>query len=88
MAVYTQRHGLFQTITEKLSVLHEKSSVPHALATHRLGGTGKTQLALKYAEDFKDEHNPILWIDAEDEETVRSSFERCASELQLLMDQG
>jgi tetratricopeptide (TPR) repeat protein len=71
-----------------MCVLHENSSVPYALAIHGLGGTGKTQLALKYVEEHKDKYNPILWIDAQDEETVRSSFERCVTDLQLPVDRA
>ena len=46
----------------------------------------RLQLALKFAEDHKDEYNPILWINSKDEETLRSSFARCASQLQLAGD--
>ena len=83
---YTERHRLSIAVNEKLRVHHQKASVPHALTIYGLGGTGKTQLAIKYVEDHKDEYNPILWIDAKDEDSVRSSFERCASELQLSVD--
>ncbi|KAL9026743.1 MAG: hypothetical protein Q9196_004638 [Gyalolechia fulgens] len=83
---YTERHRLSATVNEKLHVLHQKASVPYALTIHGLGGTGKTQLALKYVEDHQNDYNPILWIDAKDEDSVRSSFERCASELQLSVD--
>lgn len=48
-----------------------------------MGGAGKSQLALNYAEKHKGRYNPILWIDATDEEAVRSSFRRCAAELGL-----
>jgi tetratricopeptide (TPR) repeat protein len=85
---YTERQKLSAAITKKLSMHHQKASVPYALAIHGLGGTGKTQLALKYVEDYKDKYNPILWIDAQDEESVRLSFERCASELQLSVNLG
>ncbi|KAI9775707.1 MAG: hypothetical protein M1816_005776, partial [Peltula sp. TS41687] len=85
---YIERHRLSQAIEEKLHTFHENSSVPHALAIYGLGGTGKTQLALKYIEDHKDDYNPILWIDAKDRETVRSSFERCVGELQLSVDRA
>lgn len=47
---------------------------------------GKTQLALKYVKDHQDDYNPILWIDSKVEDSVRSSFERWASELQLSVD--
>jgi NB-ARC domain len=83
---YTVRHGLSSAIEEKMRTLHENSSVSYALAIYGLGGTGKTQLALKYVKDHEDKYNPILWIDARDEETVRSSFERCVTELQLSVD--
>ena len=52
-----------------------------------MGGAGKSQLALKYAESHQNRYNPILWIDATDEEAARSSFERCAAELGLSEDQ-
>jgi tetratricopeptide (TPR) repeat protein len=83
---YTVRRTPSLEIEEKMHVVHKNSSVSHALAIHGLGGTGKTQLALKYVEDHKDKYNPILWIDAQDEGTVRSSFERCVSDLQLSVD--
>ncbi|KAF2133614.1 TPR-like protein [Dothidotthia symphoricarpi CBS 119687] len=80
---YTERQALSAAVADKLRVHHPKAGVPHALAIHGLGGSGKTQLALKYVEDHKHEYSPVLWIDAKDDEAVRSSFERCASELQL-----
>ncbi|KJZ69751.1 hypothetical protein HIM_10862 [Hirsutella minnesotensis 3608] len=80
---YTQRDGLWKELEEKLEIRHKEASVPHAVAIHGLGGAGKSQLALKYAESKRDRYNPILWIDATYEETVRSSFERCAAELGL-----
>ncbi|KAI9789841.1 MAG: hypothetical protein M1816_005758 [Peltula sp. TS41687] len=83
---YIDREKLSPAIEEKLRTFHKNSSVPHALAIYGLGGTGKTQLALKYIKDHKDDYNPILWIDAKDSETVRSSFERCTIELQLSVD--
>jgi tetratricopeptide (TPR) repeat protein len=80
---YTERQILSAAVTEGLRVRHEKASIPYALAIYGLGGTGKTQLALKYVEDRKDEYNPILWIDAKDKESVLLSYELCALELQL-----
>ncbi|KAI9777310.1 MAG: hypothetical protein M1816_004798 [Peltula sp. TS41687] len=85
---YVERHGLSPAIKEKLRAFHENGSVPHALAIYGLGSTGETQLALKYIENHKNDYNPILWIDAKDGETVRSSFERSAGELQLSVDRA
>ncbi|KAK3314549.1 hypothetical protein B0H66DRAFT_593266 [Apodospora peruviana] len=64
-----------------MKIRHEKRKVPYAVTLHGLGGAGKSQLALAYAEKHKDQYNPILWIDATGEEAVRSNFKRCAAEL-------
>ena len=83
---YTERSELSAEIEQKLHIRHEKASIPHAVALHGLGGVGKSQLALDYAEKHKGQYDPILWIDATDEEAVRSSFRRCAAELGLLQE--
>ncbi|KAK3326026.1 P-loop containing nucleoside triphosphate hydrolase protein [Apodospora peruviana] len=80
---YTERAELSAELEQKLQTRHEKASIPYAVALHGLGGAGKSQLALAYAEKHKDRYNPILWIDATDEEAVRSSYKRCAAELAL-----
>ncbi|KAJ5899177.1 hypothetical protein N7495_003921 [Penicillium taxi] len=67
---------------------HENASIPYAVTLHGLGGAGKSQLALKYAESHADEYNPVLWIDATSEETVRSSFIRCVMKLGLPDERG
>ena len=59
------------------------TGVPRILILHGLGGIGKTQLALKFVEEHKADFSPILWIDAESQDTLRASFERCASDLGL-----
>lgn len=78
---YTQRHELSKLLEEKAKAQHENASVPHAVVIRGLGGTGKSQLALKYAEGHKDQYDPVLWIDATDAEAARLSFERAAMEL-------
>ncbi|KAF1835030.1 hypothetical protein BDW02DRAFT_579114 [Decorospora gaudefroyi] len=51
---YTERLKLSTAVAKGLRVRYEKAIVPYALAIHGLSGTGKTQLALKYVEDYKD----------------------------------
>ena len=41
---------------------------------------------MKYVEEHRDSYDPVLWIDAKGPEAVRSSFERCADEMQLHVD--
>ncbi|KAK4652120.1 hypothetical protein QC762_0099710 [Podospora pseudocomata] len=85
---YTERVGLSAELEQKLHIRHKKASVPYAVSLYGLGGVGKSQLALDYAEKHKHDYNPILWIDATDEETVRSSFKICAAELGLTVEGG
>jgi tetratricopeptide (TPR) repeat protein len=80
---YTQRPGLSLAIKEKLHKHDRQNDAPHALAIHGLGGSGKTQLALNYVMEHREDYSPTLWIDAQDRETTLSSFYRCATELQL-----
>lgn len=80
---FIQRDQIWEELEEKLQIRHDEASVPYAVTLHGLGGAGKSQLALKYAESNTDRYNPILWIDATSEQTVRSSFTRCATNLGL-----
>ncbi|KZL80862.1 alpha beta-hydrolase [Colletotrichum incanum] len=85
---YTERVKLSRDHDEKLRIRHEKAGVPHAVVLHGLGGTGKSQMALDYAQRQRDRYNPILWLDATDMESMRSSFKKCAAELQVRDDRA
>ncbi|KAF1922859.1 uncharacterized protein M421DRAFT_338260 [Didymella exigua CBS 183.55] len=85
---YVKRDLLSTKIEDELRVHDQEAGVPRVLIIHGLGGTGKTQLARQYIEDYKDEYNPILWIDSTDQGSVQASFKRCAGELGLPVDQG
>ncbi|KAJ5503479.1 hypothetical protein N7463_006353 [Penicillium fimorum] len=80
---FTHRDKLWKELEEKLQIRHNNASVPFAVTLYGLGGAGKSQLVLKYAETNAYRYNPILWIDATSDETVRSSFRRCAAEIGL-----
>ena len=80
---YVERPELSSLIHEKLSVPHTIGKTPFSLLLHGLGGTGKTQLALNYIEKYSEFYNIIMWIDAQDEEAVLSSFERCVLDFEI-----
>jgi CO dehydrogenase nickel-insertion accessory protein CooC1 len=83
---YTPRQEESDALRKKLMVRRRQVvGVPHAVAVHGLGGTGKSQLALKYAEDHKHCYDPVLWIDATSVNTVLFSFKECAKKLNLFV---
>lgn len=67
---FAQRDQLWNELEAKLQIRHDKSSIPYAVTLYGLGGAGKSQLALKYAESKRSQYNPILWIDGTNEETA------------------
>lgn len=79
---YTPRRALEEALASSLLPSPRKS--PLAVVINGLGGNGKTELVLQYAETYKDRYEVILWIDARTEATIRSSFWRCARDLHLM----
>ncbi|KDN67922.1 hypothetical protein CSUB01_10064 [Colletotrichum sublineola] len=82
---FGSRSDSYETISRSSSK-HVKGGVPHAVVLYGLGGTGKSQMALGYAERQKHRYNPVFWLDAANEESMRSSFKRCATELQVQVE--
>jgi len=79
---YTERPHLSKELSEKICEKYG-AGLAHGVAVIGLGGTGKTQLVLRYIEEHEDEYNSVLWVDVRSKETTRSSYERCCRELGL-----
>lgn len=62
-------------------------SLVHALAITGLEGTGKTQLVLHYIEEHKKRYDTVLWLNAQNNMTTISSFERCCNALSIKFHQ-
>ncbi|KAK3314535.1 hypothetical protein B0H66DRAFT_315164 [Apodospora peruviana] len=62
---------------------HDPNSRPMIAALTGLGGSGKAQLMLRYAQTHLDDYGAIFWIDAKSEQTVRSSFNDIARLLHI-----
>jgi hypothetical protein len=41
---------------------------------HGLGGMGKTQLALAYAQRHKDEYSAVFWVNSKSEDTLKQGY--------------
>jgi hypothetical protein len=59
------------------------NSRPVVAALTGLGGSGKTQVMLRYAETHLDDYSAIFWINAKSECTIRSSFNHIARRLHI-----
>lgn len=77
---YIERQELSDQIQRNLK---EPGSI---VAVVGIGGMGKTQLALRYAEIHKGRYNIVLWIDATSKETILLSFHQCAKALNGLLN--
>ena len=57
------------------------SSRRRIVILHGLGGIGKTQLAVSYAKQHRDDYPVILWLNGKDEDTLKTSFAGAAQRL-------
>jgi tetratricopeptide (TPR) repeat protein len=80
---YTERPALSQKLEALLCEPHANSELAHAVAVTGLGGTGKTQLVLRYIETHRNLYTAVFWLDARSERALCSSFERCCATLAL-----
>ena len=53
---------------------HQDSSGIRSLALHGLGGVGKTQITLHYANSSRDAFDASLWISADNSIKMAQSF--------------
>lgn len=57
-----------------------------SLALYGMGGVGKTQIALRYANTSRDTFDAILWITADNSIKIAQSFLEVAHRLELVPD--
>lgn len=70
---------------KELSEMHQVLFAPQVRSTvvlHGLGGIGKTQLAMAYIERHKEKYTAIFWLNANDEDSLKSSFRNAAGQIQ------
>lgn len=84
------RNPFFTGREQLLTSLHLALTSQPVLAAHTrsyglqgLGGSGKTQLAIEYAYRYRGEYDAVLWIEAENQSTLTSSFVALAELLAL-----
>jgi ATP/maltotriose-dependent transcriptional regulator MalT len=69
---------------KELSMMHELlqgHSSRSCVVLHGLGGIGKTQLAITYARQHKEKYTAIFWLNANDEDSLKLSFQGIAQQV-------
>ncbi|GHO76463.1 tetratricopeptide repeat protein [Ktedonobacter sp. SOSP1-85] len=77
---FTGREDLMVRLHQQL---HAGQDIALSQAISGLGGVGKTQLAVEYAYRYREEYRYILWVRAESEESLISSYVTLAHLLNL-----
>jgi tetratricopeptide (TPR) repeat protein len=83
------RNALFTGREDILTRLHTALNTGKTMALSQpqaiigLGGIGKTQTAVEYAYRFRDDYQFVLWVQANTQETLLSSFVALATQLNL-----
>ena len=80
---YTDRTILQTELMDKLGRRYSNKNSTTVVAVTGYGGSGKSQLVLHHIDTHKDEYSPILWIDAQSADSIRSSLERCCRALDI-----
>ncbi|KAK4892081.1 hypothetical protein LTR27_009431 [Elasticomyces elasticus] len=73
-------------LRQKLAKPYKGDGLAHAVVITGHGGSGKSQLAHRLIESDSSIYDPVLWIDAQSVESIRSSFERCRRALGILAE--
>ncbi|CAK1364181.1 unnamed protein product [Cercospora beticola] len=74
----------FVARVSELREIHEvlsSSGVRRGVTIHGLGGMGKTQLAIAYAMQYKDDYSAVFWVNAKDEDSLKLSFGNIAKQI-------
>ncbi len=87
-SIPSRRNPFFTGRTEILQALHaafnaDEAGPRQALAICGLGGIGKTQTAIEYAYQYRDEYQLVFWVRAETSELLMADFTSLAVSLTL-----
>jgi hypothetical protein len=73
--------GCFVGRDKELDRIHQNLQYNGSRRTavvHGLGGMGKTQLALAYAQRYKDEYSAVFWVNSKDVDALKQGYATAA----------
>ncbi len=79
------REEALQQVREALQPGNDRSGI-RSMALYGMGGVGKTQIALHYANNSRGSFDAILWISADNSIKMAQSFLEVAQRLELISD--
>lgn len=80
---FTNRVSCLSRLAENLHAEDARRDPPRSVALWGRGGSGKSQLALRYFETHRSHYDPVLWIDAHNPNSALQSFSDAFEELNL-----
>ncbi|RDW70414.1 hypothetical protein BP5796_08811 [Coleophoma crateriformis] len=79
---FVNRPALYSLMREQLhDTLSEQQVHSKILVVFGLGGAGKSQLTLKYAETHRDDYTGVFWIEAGQKESIEKGYRQLYSQL-------
>ena len=79
---FTGREKIVNTVYNRLKK-DSGLALTQAPAISGLGGIGKTQIALEYAYQYRNQYKAVFWVAAENESDIKTDFIKIANELNL-----
>jgi hypothetical protein len=80
----TSKTNNFVARQAELAAMHKalcERTGRQAVTLYGLGGIGKTQLAMEYAEAHREDHSAIFWLNIKNEVSVKQSYSRLAKRI-------
>ena len=80
---FTERPDLMYQVVSHLSPSQGFRDLPRSIALWGIGGSGKSQLALRFIEKYRNCYDTIIWIDAQTPEAATRSYSEAFGKLKL-----
>lgn len=81
---FWSREDILSRIDDALSMEGPRRTPHRSFALYGMGGVGKTQIALRYANACRDRYDSVLWVSAESTISIAECFKNIAKTLGIV----